>query len=140
MLEVKCIDQTCISGLTFPQIDLSKINKRYIFFYTNKPRRICQTKTQIVFDFCFQARKIAGIEIFRFEQSLFFLNKDHFRTLLYKKTINPNTLKIARDKVEKKLRKSKKKVKNNFDIRVHNFCRDVFFWDSFKISQRSLLK
>ncbi|XP_060593514.1 prestin-like isoform X2 [Ruditapes philippinarum] len=56
-----------------------------------------------------EAREIDGLKIFRFEQSLFFVNIEHFRTHLYKKTINPRTLKIAQKKREAKLEKMKKK-------------------------------
>nr|BBA68353.1 putative prestin [Phreagena okutanii] len=55
-----------------------------------------------------EAKEIPGIKIFRFEHSLFFVNKDHFRVLLYKKTMNPRTLKIAQKKREAKLKKLQK--------------------------------
>ncbi|XP_045165189.2 sulfate transporter-like [Mercenaria mercenaria] len=67
------------------------------------------TDIYIDMNFYQKAREIPAVKIFRFEQSLFFLNKEHFRTLLYKNTVNPNTLKIAQDKREKKLRKLQKK-------------------------------
>ncbi|XP_060590313.1 sulfate transporter-like, partial [Ruditapes philippinarum] len=64
------------------------------------------------------AKRIPGVRIFRFEQSLFFLNKEHFRTLLYKNTVNPITLKIAQDKKAKKLRKLQAKETKNEDETV----------------------
>lgn len=57
----------------------------------------------------FQAREVPGVKIFRFEHSLFFVNTEHFRTLLYKRTANPRTVKIAQKKREAKLEKLKKK-------------------------------
>ncbi|KAL4226525.1 hypothetical protein ACF0H5_014510 [Mactra antiquata] len=56
-----------------------------------------------------EAREVVGVKIFRFEHSLFFVNTEHFKTLLYKKTTNPRTLKIAMKKREAKLEKLRKK-------------------------------
>ncbi|XP_045166234.2 prestin-like isoform X2 [Mercenaria mercenaria] len=56
-----------------------------------------------------EAREVPGVKIFRFEHSLFFVNTEHFRTLLYKNTINPRTLRIAQKKREAKMEKMKKK-------------------------------
>lgn len=55
--------------------------------------------------FDFQAKEVPGIRIFRFEHSLFFVNTEHFRTLLFKKTINPRKLKIAQRKAKEKMGK-----------------------------------
>ena len=53
----------------------------------------------------FQAKEVEGVKIYRFEYSLFFVNIEHFRTNLYKLTLNPRTLKIAQKKREKRLAK-----------------------------------
>ncbi|XP_053378187.1 prestin-like isoform X3 [Mercenaria mercenaria] len=57
-----------------------------------------------------EAKEIPGIRIFRFEHSLFFVNTEHFKTLLFKKTANPRKLKIAQRKrmTEKEKLKDKK--------------------------------
>ena len=52
-----------------------------------------------------QAKEVEGVKIYRFEYSLFFVNIEHFRTNLYKLTLNPRTLKIAQKKREKRLAK-----------------------------------
>lgn len=51
----------------------------------------------------FQAKEINGIKILRYEDSVFFLNKEHFRTSLYKHVTKPakianNRRKRDRDK------------------------------------------
>jgi MFS superfamily sulfate permease-like transporter len=60
-----------------------------------------------MFSFYFQAKEIPGIKIFRFEHSLFFVNTEHFKTLIFKKTANPRKLKIAQKKRMSKLEREK---------------------------------
>ena len=55
-----------------------------------------------------QAKEVEGVKIYRFEYSLFFVNIEHFRSNLYKLTLNPRTLKIAQKKREKRLAKQQK--------------------------------
>ncbi|WAR26742.1 S26A5-like protein [Mya arenaria] len=55
------------------------------------------------------AKELPGVKIFRFEHSLFFVNTEHFRTMLYKRTINPRVLKIAQKKRQSKLAKANKR-------------------------------
>lgn len=56
-----------------------------------------------------EAQEVPGIKIFRFEHSLFFVNTEHFKTFLYKRTVNPRDVKIARKKRESRMKKMKKK-------------------------------
>ncbi|XP_052780463.1 prestin-like isoform X2 [Mya arenaria] len=66
-----------------------------------------------------KAKELPGVKIFRFEHSLFFVNTEHFRTMLYKRTINPRVLKIAQKKRQSKLAKAnKRKEKEDKDPEV----------------------
>jgi len=52
-----------------------------------------------------EAKEIPGFKIFQFDQSLFFVNAEHFRSNLYKRCVNPRNLKIKRKKRQAKLDK-----------------------------------
>ncbi|KAK3581235.1 hypothetical protein CHS0354_032954 [Potamilus streckersoni] len=58
-----------------------------------------------------EAKEIEGIKIFRFEHSLFFVNTEHFKTNLFKVTVNPKELKIRRKRALDKQRRKDKKQK-----------------------------
>lgn len=71
-----------------------------------------------------EAQEIAGVKIFRFEYSLFFVNTEHFRSSLYKLTLNPRILKIAQRKREKRL--SKRQSQGSFKADAQGgYERDV---------------
>ncbi|XP_052284295.1 prestin-like isoform X2 [Dreissena polymorpha] len=57
-----------------------------------------------------KAKEVPGLKIFRFEHSLFFVNIEHFRSLLYKKIVNPRTLKITQKKRASKIAKANKEA------------------------------
>ncbi|KAH3795841.1 hypothetical protein DPMN_149402 [Dreissena polymorpha] len=57
-----------------------------------------------------KAKEVPGLKIFRFEHSLFFVNIEHFRSLLYKKIVNPRTLKITQKKQASKFAKANKEA------------------------------
>lgn len=76
-----------------------------------------------------EAKEVPGIKIFRFEQSLFFVNTEHFRNSLYKRTINPRELKIVQKKRAAKLEKQKKK--KHIIVSGGDNCPDVSISDDF---------
>ena len=59
-----------------------------------------------VLNISLQAREIPGVKIFRCESSLFYINAEHFRTCLYKMTVNPMNIRIAEREHDKRLSRS----------------------------------
>ncbi|NXE48373.1 S26A2 protein, partial [Casuarius casuarius] len=65
-----------------------------------------------------QLSSVANIKIFRFESSLYYANKDYFKTILYQKTgVNPTLLAAKHRKVEAQANADTGKSKNFFFTR-----------------------
>ena len=65
-----------------------------------------------LFHFYSQAEGVPGVQVFRFESSLYYANVEHFRSRLYKLTgCNPRTLAIKRAKQIAKREKERKESK-----------------------------
>ncbi|NWS65579.1 S26A2 protein, partial [Crotophaga sulcirostris] len=77
-----------------------------IIFRTQRPRatllgRVINTEIYEDQSTYKQLRNIANIKIFRFESSLYYANKDYFKTVLYQKTgVNPVLLAAQHQRVE----------------------------------------
>ncbi|NXC18104.1 S26A2 protein, partial [Corythaeola cristata] len=96
-----------------------------IIFRTQKPRatllgRVSNTEIYEDQSTYKQLSSIANIKIFRFESSLYYANKDYFKTILYQKTgVNPILLRATYQRVEAQANADTGNSKSFFGIRFN---------------------